>query len=200
MSTWPSRGRDVDDLRRELNEYLFYEFGPDMPEQDISPTMPFELELVGDLGTDAEPEPVFRFVANGEAHYAFADPALTCLSVAGMSVEDLRLQEAGASWISSRDPVDLDTARIGDERVPPTPERRRHLERLAERQAPHARVREGLFLATDGSYLALAEAPDGRAFVCADFLDEAEEVGFPLRARGDACRTPIGRLVSAGRL
>jgi hypothetical protein len=108
---------------------------------------------------------------------------MNVLPVAGMSLDDLRMQEIGSEWIGRRDPVDLDTSRLGDESVPSARERRERLQGLVERSVPRGRLAEGLFLVTNGSYVALAETPDGRALVCADFLERPEAVGFPDASR-----------------
>ena len=135
--------QDLDRVRRELNEYLLYEFGVDMAEEDVSAERPFQLELAGHFGTGRDAEPVFMFVADGEDYYAFSNP-MDFLPRAGMSVDDVRLQEAGSNWIASRDPVDLETSRLGDERVPSTPERGERLEQLVARRSWRARIRRSL--------------------------------------------------------
>jgi hypothetical protein len=189
----------VDVLRRELNQYLFHELGVGMAEEEVAADRPFRLELAGDLTSEGTAEPVFKFVADGEEYYALANP-MNFLPTAGMSVDDLRLQETGRGWIGRRDPVDLDTSRIGDSRVPPTLERREQLERLVSRLAPGARLSEGLFLVSEGSYLALAMAPDLRAFVCADFLSEAQEVDFPAASAWRRLSYGVGELLADGLL
>lgn len=142
----------MDDLKTELNEYLFMEFGVDGDEAQVSEDWPFELTKL--LET---PElTVFAF-RDDEPYFAVADESLNFMSQAGMTVEDLLLQRSGATWIGARDPVALSVVRLGDPSVPPTAERRRQLEALAAEMLPgeNVKVLEGLFLCTEQRYLGL---------------------------------------------
>jgi hypothetical protein len=142
----------MDDLKTEINAYLFIEFGVEGDESKVSGDWPFELETLLE-GPDLT---VFAFQAD-EACFALADESLNFLPQAGMTVDDLLLQRSGASWIGARDPVDLSEVRLGDPAVPSTVERRRRLEALGADAFPAETVRilEGLFLRTEQRYLAL---------------------------------------------
>ena len=170
-----------------------------MREDEVAPDRPFELRLVGDLGSGGEPEPVFTFVADDEEYYGFLNP-MNFLPVAEMSLDDLRVQGAGSAWIGARDPVDLATSRIRDERVAPGLERKERLEELVSQVAPGARLREGLFLADEGFYLALAETDERVALVISDSLEHTERVAFPRASPWRRLSYGVGRLLADGRL
>src|SRR5262245_50367158 len=104
----------MDDVRIELNGYLFLEFGVGGDEARISEDWPVELRtLVETPGLT-----VFEFHADDEAYFALAGQSLSFLSQAGMTVDDLLVQLSGADWIRARDPIDLSTVRLGDPAVP----------------------------------------------------------------------------------
>lgn len=142
----------MDDLKIQLNEYLFREFDVDGDEANVSEDWPFALNRV----LDTPDLTVFEFHAD-EAYFALADTSLNFMPQAGMTVDDLLLQQRGAEWIGARDPVGLSVVRLGDPDVPPTPERRRQLEALTATTLPGETVKilEGLFLGREQRYLAL---------------------------------------------
>ena len=142
----------MDDLKTELNEYLFMEFGVDGDEAQVSEDWPFDLKKL----LETSDLTVFEFRAD-EAYFALADESLNFMPQAGMTVADLLLQRSGAQWIGARDPIDLSVVRLGDPSVPRTSERRRQLEALAAETLPGETVTilEGLFLCTEQRYLAL---------------------------------------------
>ena len=142
----------MDNLKAELNGYLFLEFDVDGDASRVSEDWPFELRKL----LDTPDLTVFEFHED-EAYFALAGESLNFLPQAGMTVDDLLLQHAGAKWIGARDPVDLSTARLGDPAVPPGIERRVRLEALGASTVPTEPVKilEGLFLCSEQRYLAL---------------------------------------------
>ena len=144
----------MEDLRKSLNEYLFYEFALDLEadESKVSETWPFELREVG----RAADLIVFEF-EDEQPYFALAGPRLNYLPKAGMTFDDLVLQDAGSKWIGARDPLDLSMSKPGDDAVPSGLERRCALEELGAKALPGQQVEilEGLFLRTDHRYLAL---------------------------------------------
>jgi hypothetical protein len=143
----------MDDLKTELNGYLFWEFDVDGDESQVSENWPFELHRL----METSDLTIFEFHAD-EAHFALADEgALNYLPQAGMTVDDLLLQRKGATWIGARDPIDLSVVRLGDPAVPSTIERRRRLEALGAEVFPGEAVKilEGLLLCREQRYLAL---------------------------------------------
>ena len=82
-------------LERDLNSYLFYEFGVDGEESSISETWPFTLRPVGNI----EGRTVLEF-DDDEPFFALAGPGFNFLPKQGMSVDDLALQFVGSDWIA----------------------------------------------------------------------------------------------------
>jgi len=144
----------VEDLRKSLNEYLFHEFALDLEadESKVSATWPFQLREVG----RAADLIVYEF-EDEQPYFALAGRSLNYLPKAGMTFDDLVLQDAGSKWIGARDPIDLSMSKPGDDAVPSGLERRRALEELGAKALPGEQVDilEGLFLRTDNRYLAL---------------------------------------------
>jgi hypothetical protein len=159
----------MDDIRRELNEYLFYEFAMDLEADDsnISATWPFELREVG----RASDLIVFEF-QDDQPYFALAAPSLNFLPKAGMTFDDLLLQNAGAKWIGARDPIDLSMSRPGDDTVPSGLDRRGFFDELGARALPgqEFEILVGVFLRTERRYLGL---------FAADGATDAVAVGMP---------------------
>jgi len=154
----------MNDLKTQLNEYLFMELGVDGDESSVSEDWPFQLQTVLDTPDLA----VFEFHEDDEAYFAVADEALDFMPQAGMTIEDLLLQRSGAAWIGERDPVDLTVVRLGDLAVPSTSERRRRLEALGADalSGENVTILEGMLLAGEQRYLGLfATGADGEAVI-----------------------------------
>jgi hypothetical protein len=169
----------MEDLRRSLNEYLFYEFAMDLDadESKVSETWPFVLREVG----RAPDLIVFEF-EDDQPYFAMAAPSLNFLPKAGMTFDDVLLQHSGSRWIGARDPIDLSTSRPGDDAVPSNLERRRSLEQLGARALPGQEVEilEGLFLRTERRYLALVRAAGATNAVVGGVASSPNiVVGFP---------------------
>jgi len=141
-------------LERDVNEYLFYEFGRDLDagEERISDTWPFVLHKVG----EHDGMIAFEF-DDDEPYFAIAGESLSFLPKAGMTFEDLCLQRSGARWIGARDPVDLATSRPSDSAVPSGLNRQAAIQALGEEAFPGSEVKvlEGLFLPAEHRYIAL---------------------------------------------
>lgn len=141
-------------IERDLNEYLFLEFGFDLEEDQsrVSESWPFELRKIADL----EDGPLFEFDDNDEPFFAFGG-TFNFLPKAGMDLAALLVQLRGGRWISSREPVDLELSMPGHSSVPSGLERRRALELLGQEVLASRQVEilEGLFLRTEQKYLGL---------------------------------------------
>ena len=126
----------MEDLRKSLNEYLFHEFALDLEadESKVSETWPFELREVGRAAILI----VFEF-EDDQPYFALAGRSLNFLPKAGMTFDDLVLQDAGSRWIGARDPIDLSMSKPGDDAIPSGLERRRALEELAQRHCRGSR-------------------------------------------------------------
>ena len=143
----------MENLERELNEYLFLEFDLEGDESLISETWPFKFRLLGEVANLT----VFEF-DDDEPYFALAGSnSLDFMAKAGMTLDDLQLQRTGSQWIADRDPVDLQTSMPGEASVPPGLERQKALESLGERAlgGSGVKVLEGLFLRAERRYLGL---------------------------------------------
>jgi hypothetical protein len=165
--------------KKDVNEYLYYEFGIDGDESSISENWPFHLHSVGSLQLRGERTEFYEFTDDETDYYAqegFFFPK------AGMALDDLYLQDLGQQWLGEQRPVDLNTSIIGDDQVPTVIERRRNIEALATKALGDGtvfNVVEGLFLRKTGSYLALLEihALDNAVVIGTDL--NPISVGFP---------------------
>lgn len=165
----------MDDLKAQLNHYLFLEFGEEGDESQVSATWPFELrELV------ATPDlTVFEF-HDDEPYFALAGESLDFIPQAGMTVDDLMVQNDGARWIGVRDPISLADVRLCDPSVPSGLERSQRLQELGAATLPGGVVEilEGLFLRREQCYLALVRrAKDDEAVIAG--LPDATSIIVP---------------------
>ena len=185
----------MEDIRKSVNEYLFYEFAVDLEadESRVSPTWPFELHEVGRAANLI----VFEF-EDDEPYFALAGPSLDYLPKAGMAFDDLVLQVAGSKWIAGRDPIDLSMSKPGDDAVPSGLERRRVVEELGAKTLPGQKVEilEGLFLRTDRRYLALFQG-SGTAEATAVGVPSSPSiaVGFPDASSWRRLAWAVGRSI-----
>jgi hypothetical protein len=143
--------------KKDVNEYLFYEFGIDGDELSITEDWPFHLHYIGSLPLPGEQAEFYEF-SDGEMDYYAQEGSF--FPKAGMTFDDLYLENLGEQWLSEQRPVDLNTSIIGDDQVPTVMERRSNLEALARKVLGDSTVFnmvEGLFLRKKGSYVALLE-------------------------------------------
>ena len=105
-----------------------------------------------------------------------------------MTLEDLRVELRGSSWIADREPVGLGTSRIGDKRGPSGRERRAAVEQLVAEEGHDpgsTRIFEGVFLVTEQRSIAVVETAAG------DRLALLEGAAIPV--------APVMRELSASR-
>jgi hypothetical protein len=141
----------------ELNEYLALEWGH---EGEVTADRPFALRRLGEIGDSV----AYEFFDGDHREFAFHGRVLSCMAAGNMTLEDLRRQERGRAWIGDREPVDLATAKIGDERVPGGVERRTAIERLiadAGHDPGTTRIVEGVFLVAERRSIAVVETAGG---------------------------------------
>jgi hypothetical protein len=193
------------EIQRELNEYLFLEFGIEADASRIASDWPFRLEYLGTLDLPGRRTRLFRFSAGEEEFYAVANGALDFMPVAGMDLDDLRRQELGRGWIGKQNPIDLDTTQIGDPHVPSTRERRAAIMALAkvalgaELHQPYT-ILEGLFLRESGRYLALIGAPSKEQAAVVGTGLPVRYIGFGEATRARCLSAAIGELIEAGEI
>ena len=94
----------MDSIERELNAYLFLEFGIEGDDDAISETWPFSLRRLGEIGVNV----IFEFDDDDEPYFAISGPCLDFMSKGGMTIDDLALQFAGSEWIAAQHPVSLE--------------------------------------------------------------------------------------------
>lgn len=160
------------ELEQRINEYLFYEFGLDGEEdaRRIARDWPFALRPVA----TADGQDLFAF-EDDEPYFVVTQPSLRFFPAAGMSADDIILQQQGSRWLAAREPVDLATSRIGAPGVPSLPARRAALQALA---AEHGQLLEGLFLVDSRQYLCLTATESGDTVVLG-LKGSPIVVGFP---------------------
>ncbi len=195
-----------EDAKRTLNEYLFAEFGFDLVDETkarISDTWPFELRSLGTVQMPTGNVQVFEFNDGTEPCFAISGRSLNFFSTDGMTFDELRLQLIGSDWIARRNPVDLDTAHLGDEAVPSLRQRRAAVGSLAAHVFPNnptPRVLQGLFLQSTGLHLGLVqESTTGELVIVGTdlkpwFVHCPSESSWRLLAFG------IGQMITEGKL
>jgi hypothetical protein len=166
-------------VEKEINAYLFYEFGYDAEsydEEKVSENWPFTLELLETLDVDGEAIQIFRFINDNEWHYALYGSVLNYYPVDGVELKYFKYQLAGSSWIAKRNPITLEHVVLGDPKIPSTKERVAAIKKLAARlRKGDCRILEGLFLKRTGEYLSLIEFKEE---------DVAHVVGTNITLRG----------------
>lgn len=165
--------------KKNVNEYLFFEFEVDGDESSISDDWPFQLHYVGALQLPGELVEFFEFSDEGTEYYAQEG---FYFSKAGMTMEDLYLQEVGEQWISEQQPVDLNTVVLGDDQIPKLSDRRRNIEAIAKEALGNIdayTIGKGLYLQETGSYLALLEVGSYENAVIIGTKLGPMTVGFP---------------------
>lgn len=193
----------MSDLKTRVNEYLFNEFGAGATELDrarISADWSFLLAEVGPLHAVGKEWHLFRFTDGSEEFYALADGHMTFLPVAGMLAGDIALQLEGIHWISSNEPVALDTVGGLEADIPSLTERREKTAALADLVAGGAGgvVLEGLYLVRRREYLVLAKrADEERAHIVGDRI-RLRNIPYPAAAPWRRLALGIGKLVRAG--
>ena len=186
------RACQMNELKTQLNEYLFMEFGVDGDESNVSENWPFQLHAL----LETPDLVVFAFHDDDEAYFAVADEALDFMPQAGMTIEDLLLQRRGGAWIGERDPVDLTVVRLGDPAVPSTSERRRRLDALGADALPGETVTilEGVLLAGEQRYVGLyGTGVDGEAVIVGLPETPPIHVPFPHASAGRRLAWGVGQ-------
>jgi hypothetical protein len=190
----------MSDLKIRVNEYLFNEFGAGATELDrarISADWPFLLAEVGPLHACGKEWQLFRFTDGSEEFYALADGHMTFMPVAGMQAGDIALELEGIHWISSNEPVGLNTVSGLEADIPSLAERREKTAALADQVAGGV-VLEGLYLVRRREYLVLARrADEERAHIVGDRI-RLRNIPYATASPWRRLAVGIGKLVRAG--
>jgi len=191
-------------VKKEINEYLFYELGYDAEgydERKVSENWPFRLDLFETLDVDGETIQVFGFVDDNERHYALYGNELNYYPIDGVELKYFKYQLAGSRWIAKRNPITLEHVMLGDPTIPSTKERVAAIKKLAAGIGKgDCRILEGLFLKRTGEYLSLIEFKyeDGTHIVGTNIT--LRGIPFPNASPSRRLAIGIGLLLAKGDL
>lgn len=190
---------------QEINEYLFYEFGKDLEEDEskISQNWPFILKDKGSFHANEREYHVYEFSDENDEYYVIDGESLIYVPKSDLSLEELRLEQIGYSWIEQREPIDLETVIIGEEKIPSTTQRTDEIERLAKeaiKGTEELNILEGLYFRDNSSYLAIIERKsDGQAYVIGTEI-KTEPAPCPKASAYRRLAIAIGAMVETNRL
>ncbi len=193
-------------VEKEINEYLFYEFGYDIKEYDenegkISENWPFQLELLETLDIDGDTIQVFGFVYDNERHYALYGKDLDYYSVDDVELKYLKYQLEGSRWIAKRNPITLEYVVLGDPAIPSTKERAASIKKLADGiDKGECKILEGLFLKRTGEYLSLIKFGDEDISYIVGTNITLRGIPFPNASPARRLAIGIGLLIDKGDL
>ena len=194
------------DLRREINEFLFEEFGYDSRHSPgrVTETWPFKLTYSGVVkihGRDAE---IYEFTWRKMRFFIPCEDGLvstTYWHVLDMTIEDFQTVQHGSWWLGPS--VDLNTSTLEDERIPRAIERRRVIESLASAIpgfGEQVEILKGLYLPERVCHVGVVRRPGAaEAWVVSNQF-------APRRARfldggaGYAMEFAVGELINDGTL
>jgi hypothetical protein len=191
-------------VKKALNDYLFAEFGFDLVgEARISDTWPFELRSLGTIQMPTGSVQAFEFHDEIESYFAISGFTLGFFETDGMTFDELRLQLIGSDWIARRNPIDLDTVRLGDDTVPSLRQRRTVIETLGAKVLPNApapRILQGLFLQSTSLYLGLIQDSTTGELVIVGSDLEPWSVRCPSGSSWRILAFGIGQMITEGKL
>jgi len=197
-------GEDIKAVKRKLNDYLLMEFGIDSEggTRPATESWPFELTPAGRIAVGSGEPDVFIFQLE-EPYYALNVGTLHCYPVAGMSIENLKVQFAGASWLATQEPIDLSTSATGLLGVPSIPERREAITSLvttAYATETSFRILEGLYLRKTIRYYALVELTESHKTYLVGSGIRPVETEFPLASSWRRLSYAVGLCLQQGAL
>jgi len=149
-------------VKEEINEYLFYEFGfdEDNDESLVNEDFPYIFTYLGELNHLNRNIEVYEFFDDDESNVVLYGGRISTFRREGMSLQDLHFQLIGQSWIGEKSPIDLNMSKIGYDNIPPINIRREKVEELSTeicKSKDSLKILEGLFLVEEQTYLALIE-------------------------------------------
>lgn len=181
---------------KAINEYLSLEFGVnEVGDSAVTENWPFELSLLDKVKQAENEISVFKFEDANESYFVFS-PDHDFYPMAGMTLEDLRIQMLGTEWIARRMPVNLETALLNDETVPSTKERRVIIQQLAAEavgEQGKLDILEGLYLKSTGSYFALLGFSEEEALIVGTTIAPLR-VAFPAASAWRRLSYGVGKL------
>jgi hypothetical protein len=187
--------------KKELNEYLFLEFGLEGDLSSVSEDWPFQLSNFATIRQRGEEISVYVFASESEEYFAIS-PECNFYPVAGMTARDLQIQMNGSAWIGEREPITFETVFLGDVSVPSTKERDTEIRQLADKVLGNQigyEILDGFYLRATGMYAALIKTGETAELILSDRF-ESRRVGFPEASPWRRLSFGIGELLSEGRL
>jgi hypothetical protein len=191
-------------VKRKLNQFLIAEFGVDS-EGGTRPgteSWPFALMPVGRIAPGPGEPDVYRFELE-EPYYVMDIGTPHCYPVAGMTMPDLTVQFAGASWLSTQEPIDLSTSATGLLGVPSIPERREAVTSFVTAffgEEANAKILECLYLCKLRRYYALVEMSDSKKVYLIGSGIKPLEVQFPMASSWRRLASGVGIYLREGKI
>ena len=188
-------------IEKEINEYLFYEFGYDLKEEEgkISSNWPFELKYIDEIFLNSGTIKIYKFAHDGEDYYAFNGRVLDYLPVSGIDTKYLKYQLIGQDWLRQRNPIDLTYSILCDPAIPSIKNRIRAITKLCEKvKRQEFDILEGLFFRDNKKYLSLIQykGEDNAYIIGNDII--YRNIPFPNMLSSQRLAIGIGMLISKG--
>ena len=187
--------------KREINEYLFYEFGFDIEEEEvrIREDFPYELSFIGEFKRDEEQIKVYEFRDERISNVVLYGNGISVYEKEEMELEDLYFQTVGSAWIGEKNIVDLNTSKIGYDNIPSLNVRRLEIEKLVI-DSCHLKnkptILEGLFFVESQQYLALVESGEEKIVIGLGIVEYIHK--FKGLSHWRLLSWAVGRLINNG--
>jgi hypothetical protein len=197
-------GQGINVVKAKLNQFLIAEFGVDSDggTRPGTDSWPFALSPVGRIAPGPGEPDVFRFEIE-EPYFAIDIGTPHCYPVAGMTLADLELQFAGASWLATQEPIDLSTSATGLLGVPSIPERREAVTSLVTATfgtEASFKILECIYLRKTMRYYSLVEMSDTKKVVLIGSGISPVEVEFPMASSWRRLSCGVGICLRKGKL
>ncbi len=197
-------GEEIKATKQKLNQFLIAEFGIDSEggTRPATDTWPFVLMPIGRIAPGPGEPDIFRFELE-EPYFVIDIGTPHCYPVAGMTLTDLSQQFAGASWLATREPIDLSTSATGLLGVPSIPERREAVTSLVTASFGNeasSKILECIYLRKEMRYYALVEMADSKTVYLIGTGIEPVEVLFPMASGWRRLALGVGRCLQDGKL
>lgn len=168
---------------KDINGFLFDEFGfakrKKADRTKISDDYPFKLKLVGILEDFSDLAEVYEFTHRKKDWYVFSNGCGYC-EKAGMSLQDLQIQNNGAFWLSNTKPLHHGTSYFGEEGVPSALERQKQSQLIIDdfiAKNSYCEVEHSFFLKRLQKSIAMVKM-NGEFWLLSDFF-EPVKIKFP---------------------
>jgi hypothetical protein len=197
-------GQELKTVKQKLNQFLVTEFGIDneggtRPGTD---SWPFTLMPVGRISPGPGEPDIFRFELE-EPYFVIDIGTPHCYPVAGMTLADLELQFAGASWLATQEPIDLSTSATGLLGVPSIPERREAVTSIATVSFGTEisfEILECIYLRKTMRYFALVDMTEKNKVLMVGTGISPIDVGFPMASSWRRLAIGVGICLRKGKL